>query len=424
MSREADEPHLRMRRNFVFHVHPLRVSEHALNPWLTLGLGILTGVLFFLLCASGALLMIYYIPSTERAYDSMLDIQHAVAFGPFVRALHRWSAHGMVACVGLHLVRVAACAAYRGRTLNWFIGLALLASTLGLAYTGYLLPWDQRAYWAVTVSANLLDHFPWLGAPLKELFLGGERVGQAALIRFYTLHVFVLPVVLLALLGLHLWRIRKDGGLAGRPADDRLLPAWPHLLLREAILVLCALAVAGLFAALVDAPLGGRPDLHHPSNPDKAPWFFLWVQEMVSYSAPVGGVAFPSLAVLLLVVWPFADRGERATGRWLGAPRSRWLLGAVVLSAAAAFASLEWAYLAGEGCAGSHPDLLNPASGMLVLAAVAAAAAGWVDRSRRTALLAALGVTLVAVVGCILVGLCRGPDWIFYWPWEDWPLVG
>ncbi len=418
----ADDAARRMRRSFVLHLHPLKVTERTLDPWLTLGLGIATGALFLALLVSGLLLMLYYVPSPERAHGSMLDLEHAVAFGAFLRALHRWAAHGMVVAVGLHLLRVAAQGAYRRRELNWMVGLGLLGLTLALAFTGYLLPWDQRSYWAVTVSANLVDHVPWLGAGLKQLFLGGERVGAATLVRFYALHVAVLPVLLAGLLALHLWRIRKDGGLAASAGAAPTLPAWPHLMLRLAALAVGVLAALCLVAALVDAPLGAPLDPHQPSNPEKSPWYFLGLQEMVSYSAPVGGLIFPGVLGLLLLLLPFLDREDGAPGRWFGDGRVRvqvlaW--GGASAVCLAAFVALQLSAQARGAAAAS--DLWNPATGMLLLGAVAFVGAGALGRSTRAACLAALLVLLVALAGFTLVGLCRGPDWAFFWPWEAWP---
>jgi len=424
----AQEPRVRMRRAFVYHLHPRTVSLRALSPLTTLGLGLVSAVLFACLCVSGALLMIYYVPSQAEAHGSMLDLQYAVTFGPFLRALHRWAAHGMVIVVALHLLRVVAQAGYRRRELNWLVGLGLLGSTLGLAFTGYLLPWDQRAYWAITVSANLADHVPILGAGAKSLLMGGAQVGQATLLRFYLLHVAVLPTGLLLLLALHLWRIRRDGGLAGAARTGQAaeqIPAWPHLVLREGILALVILAGFCLLATLVDAPLGALPDLHHPDNPEKAPWYFLWLQEMVSYSAPVGGVLYPGLLLGLLGAIPFLDREDGAVGRWFGPHRVRAAAALSFAVALAGLAGLEALYMSAPGAQagrGLSADLFNPATGMLVLAGLAFWLGGWLAGSTRAACLCAFVVLATGVVGFVLVGACRGPDWVFYWPWEAWPL--
>ncbi|HEY3446672.1 MAG TPA: cytochrome b N-terminal domain-containing protein [Myxococcales bacterium] len=422
----AADPLRRMRLGFLYHLHPVRVTERALEPAVTLGLGIATATLAALLTLTGVLLMVYYVPSTAQAYGSMQDLEHAVALGSFVRALHRWTAHGMVATVVLHLLRVAAMGAYRNRTLNWLFGLVLLAATLGLAFTGYLLPWDQLSYWAVNVAASMLDHFPAIGLFLKRLALGGEAVGQPTLTRFYTLHVALLPALLFALVALHLWRVRKDGGLAYHLPEDSTslptLPSWPHLVQREIALALFVTFLFCLAALLFAAPLGAPPDLRTPSNPEKAPWYFLGVQEMVSYSAPVGGFVFPLVFLLLLSLLPFFEREDDGVGRWFG---SRTTRDATLLNFGVAllvFGFVEALYLSATPAASPIlRDLLNPATGMLALSLVGFVATGSVTRSTRCAFLAALAVLAVALVGFTIVGLCRGPNWVFYWPWEAWP---
>jgi len=422
----------RLRRSFVYHLHPLRITRRALRVSTTLGLGVVSLTAFLILSVTGVLLMIYYQPGTGEAYASMQDIQYAVALGSFVRALHRWAAYAMLVSVLLHLLRVASMGAYRGRELNWLVGLGLGACVLGLAFTGYLLPWDQRSYWAVRVSANMLDSVPFLGGAIKSMMLGGQSVGQSALLRFYMLHVALLPAGMLALVAVHLWRIRRDGGLAGAPKegeDSELLPAWPHLVLREALLMLWVLVILAAVAALVSAPLGVPVDVHVPANPEKAPWYFLWAQELVSYSAPLGAFVIPALLLAGLVGLPFLDRENVGVGRWFGTPACRL---AVLFSALAAIAALglfEVFYMrAGPGAffkalGTVWPDVVNPGTGMIVMALLAALTAGIATGSTRAAFLSGLVVMLVMLLGFTLIGACRGPNWVFYWPWEGWPSV-
>jgi quinol-cytochrome oxidoreductase complex cytochrome b subunit len=150
----------------------------------------------------------------------MKDLEYVVSFGVVLRNVHRWSAHAMVIFVFLHMCRVFYTGSYKApREFNWVIGVCLLLLTLFLSFTGYLLPWDQLAFWAVTVGSNIAAYVPWIGDDLRYLMLGGNQVGQMALIRFYVLHIVVLPLVMGVLLGVHFWRIRKDGGLS-RPLKD------------------------------------------------------------------------------------------------------------------------------------------------------------------------------------------------------------
>ena len=207
--------------NVFLHVHPARVHVNTLRTGYTLGLGLAAFYLFLILLGTGILVMFYYTPSTQLAYRSMKDLEYAVSFGVVLRNMHRWSAHAMVAVAALHMCRVFYTGAYKApREFNWVVGVCLLLVTLLLSFTGYLLPWDQLAFWAVTVGTNIVAYIPWLGEKVRFVLLGGNEVGQMALLRFYVLHVVVLPLVALALVGVHFWRIRKDGGLSRPPQTD------------------------------------------------------------------------------------------------------------------------------------------------------------------------------------------------------------
>jgi cytochrome b-561 len=344
--------------SFLLHVQPAKVNRHALKPGYTLGLGLISLFLFFILIGTGLLLMFYYVPSTNRAYDAMKDLQFVVSAGLVIRNMHRWAAHLMVIFVLLHLCRVFFTGAYkRPREFNWVIGTGLLLLTLGLSFTGYLLPWDQLAFWAITVGTNIAGYAPVVGGWLKFLLLGGNVVGQEALIRFYALHVIVLPGIAALLLAVHLWRVRKDGGLSrpdepadlvqqvelaqlpvhksyglmelargtspqvGRNPDDEVF-SWPHLVFRELLLFLAVFAVVLFLAIFWNAPLEQMANAVHPPNPAKAPWYFLGLQELVSHSAFWGGVVVPGVLVLALVLLPYLDRGRRGVGRWFARERA------------------------------------------------------------------------------------------------------
>ena len=204
-----------MTTNIFFHLHSVKVSRKSLRWSYSFGLGILSAILFGVLVWTGILLMFYYVPSIERAYPTMKEIQLAVPLGQFTRNMHRWSAHAMVLIVILHMARVFYTGAYKPpREFNWIVGVVLLLLTLGASFTGYLLPWDQLAYWAITVGTNIAGYAPLAGPTMREMLLGGSEVGQNALLRFYTLHIVVLPALIALLISLHIWRVRKDGGLA------------------------------------------------------------------------------------------------------------------------------------------------------------------------------------------------------------------
>jgi quinol-cytochrome oxidoreductase complex cytochrome b subunit len=343
--------------SFLLHIQPAKVHRHSLRASYSLGLGLISLYLFFILIVTGVLLMFYYVPSTDHAYNVMKDLQFVVSAGLVLRNMHRWAAHLMVIFVLLHMCRVFYTGAYkRPREFNWVLGIGLFLLTLGLSFTGYLLPWDQLAFWAITVGTNIASYAPYIGPGLKYLMLGGNAVGQEALIRFYALHVIVLPAFAVFLIAVHLWRVRKDGGLSrpeeagdtvqqvelsrlptnktyglmelargttpqvGRNPEDEVF-AWPHLIFRELLLFLLVVAAVLFLAVFWNAPLEELANPIHPPNPAKAPWYFLGLQELVSYSAFWGGVVVPGLLITALLLLPYIDHNRKGVGRWFARER-------------------------------------------------------------------------------------------------------
>jgi quinol-cytochrome oxidoreductase complex cytochrome b subunit len=201
--------------NFFLHVHPTKVRKRSIKFTYTWGLGGLSAGLFIILTMTGALLMLYYRPSVHEAFRDMKDLQFVVSSGQFLRNMHRWAAHAMVAIVFLHMLRVFYTGSYRPpKEFNWVIGVFLLMCTILLSYTGYLLPWDQLSFWGISVGTNMIRSVPFgIGDRLSYLLLGGNIVGENALIRFYVLHCLVIPAAAVVLMGIHFWRVRKDGGV-------------------------------------------------------------------------------------------------------------------------------------------------------------------------------------------------------------------
>jgi len=233
---------------------------------------------------------------------------------------------------------------------------ALLLLTLALSFTGYLLPWDQLAFWAITVGTNIAAYAPVLGDQLKFLLLGGHVIGATTLLRFYVLHCVFLPLAMALLISVHLWRVRKDG-LSGAPMTampveeaagvfpastktwglmaltrrptvsveardtEEEVFAWPHLLYREVLVVLVVVIALHVAALVFMAPLEAIADPTRTPNPAKAPWYFLGLQELVHYSAFVGGVLVPTLVVVALLALPYVDRRPRGVGRWFAPER-------------------------------------------------------------------------------------------------------
>ncbi len=222
--------------NSVFlHLHPVRLPKHAVKVKYTWCMGGLSFFLFLVLTVTGILLMFYYRPTVEYAYTDIIDLGEQVPLG-IMREIHRWGAHLMVITVWLHMFRVFMTGSYKPpREFNWVVGVILLTLTLLLSFTGYLLPWDQLAIWAVTVGTNMARATPFLGhegpgaaflslgdinfvhsgSDIRFALLGGRFVGEGALLRFYVLHCVGLPFIIMILMAVHFWRVRKDGGISG-----------------------------------------------------------------------------------------------------------------------------------------------------------------------------------------------------------------
>jgi quinol-cytochrome oxidoreductase complex cytochrome b subunit len=220
---------------------------------------------------------------------------------------------------------------YQGRWLNWAYGLLLLCLIFFSNYTGYLLPWDQTSYWAIKVGSSLAAYLPMIGPAVKSFLLGGEDIGHETLIRSFALHVTALPILWAFLISLHLWRIRKDGGLAApEETEPDRVPSSPWLFRAELSIGLLTLSLLILLSLFLNAPLSERADPFHPPNPAKAPWYFVGIQEMVSHSAFFGGVLIPFLIALFLFLAPVLDRTKHAAGKWLA--RERFLVNIIFVA--------------------------------------------------------------------------------------------
>jgi len=438
-------------------MHSTRTHLYSLRPGFTFGLGFLAFSFFLILLFTGVLLMVYYVPSVEHAYGSVKDISTMVTGGRYIRNIHRWGAHGMVAVVVIHLLRVLFTSAYTGtRRVNWVVGIMLLCMTVLFSFSGYLLPWDQLAYWAVTIGSNIVASTRELtdiigitsifdpGGFVRRLLLGGDSVGQDALTRFYLLHVVVLPVAAAVLIGVHFWRIRKSDGLAvPAAADDLVLKAqgiddpaaleqaklrrehtvlsWPTALWAEGAVLLIALALLMLAALLVDAPLLAPADISIPENPAKSPWYFLGVQELVSYSSFTGGVVVPLLLLAAAIAVPFIDREEKGRGYWFGGGEGR---NVVMLSAIVAvfLTTAIMAIAIGGGWHWSRNApafvamIANPGS---ILAALYGAWSWVVMRRTSSTKMGVFALATSSLTGGFMITFIgiwlRGPNWEFVW---------
>jgi quinol-cytochrome oxidoreductase complex cytochrome b subunit len=206
---------LAMLGNVVLHLHPVKTRKSGVKMRYTWCAGGVTFFLFLVLTFTGLLLMFYYRPTVEYAFVDILDLREQVPFG-IMREVHRWGAHAMVISVWIHMFRVFMTGSYKPpREFNWVIGVVLLLLTLLLSFTGYLLPWDQLALWAVTVGTNMMGYTPVFGSQVRFVLLGGAEIGGPTLLRWYVLHVLMLPFVIVIFMAIHFWRVRKDGGISG-----------------------------------------------------------------------------------------------------------------------------------------------------------------------------------------------------------------
>jgi quinol-cytochrome oxidoreductase complex cytochrome b subunit len=307
-------------RSILLHLHPVKVSSSALRFNRTFGLGGMAALLIVIQIFTGILLRFYYVPSPAGAYDSILFLTNKVLFGPFIRNIHYWSGVFLLIIAFLHFLRVFFTGAYpEVRSVNWLFGLLLLLLVVFANFTGYLLPWDQLAYWAITVSTNIISYLPFFGESLRTVIIGGSELNAETLQNFFTFHTAVLPVMLAAIVVYHFWRVRKAGGimLPGSSMDDEKVTVMPNLIYREFITGLVLLAVLFTFAALINAPLLEKANPVYSMNPTKAPWYFAGVQELLMHFHPFFAAFVIPISVMAFLVWiPFLKFETPHGGHW------------------------------------------------------------------------------------------------------------
>jgi quinol-cytochrome oxidoreductase complex cytochrome b subunit len=458
-------------RNFFLHIHAARIHKYSLRPTYTLGLGLIAFYLFIIEIITGILLMFYYTPSIERAYASIEDITYVVIAGGFIRNMHRWAAHGMVLVVILHMARVFYTGSYlKGRSFNWLIGIALVLITVLVSFSGYLLPWDQLAYWAVTIGANIAGSATELtdilgitqifdpGGFIKLLLLGAHSVGQNALIRFYLLHIVFLPLIGAVLIGVHFWRIRKDGGLS-RPENaseiimreegvspeelahsnslspleresQQMILSWPVALWAEGAVLMLTLAILTLVSYFFDAPLKDIANPAVPENPAKSPWYFLSLQELVSFSAFSGGITIPTLVILALASFPYLDREDHHIGLWFSGNLGKQITkNSIIYSVGITILMLVlviqfgWLRNLFPGIPQIIIIFINPGT---LIAALYAVWSVYILKKCNSTRLASMALFTCIFVGFFILTILglwfRGPNWEFFWSPAQWPV--
>ncbi len=308
-------------QSFIFHLHPKTAPEKSLKLSVTWGLGGILALLLTVQAVTGSLLRFVYSPTPEKAYDSILFLKSNFIFGDFVRNIHHWSGTFLIIIALLHLARVFFTGAYRGkRQFTWVLGVALFLLLLASNFTGYLLPWDQLSYWAVTVGTNAFSYIPFAGDKIVEIIRGGKEVGEATLLTFYTFHTGILPLALMVFSAFHFWRIRKAGGVVFpdyNSETNKTVTVIPHLVAREFIAALVVIAVLSLFAVFFDAPLLEKANPAFSPNPIKAPWYFQGIQELMLHLHPFfAAVVIPLTIVIILFALPYLEYDSDQAGVW------------------------------------------------------------------------------------------------------------
>ena len=413
----------------LLHFRPTQLPERTLRFTHTFGLGGMSLVLVLLLFATGILMMFVYQPSPDAAYDSITSLQEDVLFGRLVRNIHHWSANFLVGVALLHLLRVYLTGGYHPpRQFNWVVGLVLLLFILVANFTGYLLPWDQLSYWAITISTAMLAYVPWIGEWLQQLARGGTEITSTTLIGFYTIHTTVVPATLIVFAAWHFWRVRKAKGVviprrSGEVLEDKppKVLFLPNLLVRE-VAVACALvSVVVLVSVFFNAPLDAEANPGMSPNPAKAPWYFLGFQELLLHFHPVIAVVLiPLAAALFFALLPYF-RYRDIEGVWMMS-----IVGRKSGMAAVIFGLVVTPLLIVADKLRSAPaDLSSGLSGILPLAVVAAVIAvfvvvlrRWLAAPKDEIVQALVILVLVSMVVLTVTGVWfRGQGMALVWPW-------
>ncbi|MCF8381914.1 MAG: cytochrome b N-terminal domain-containing protein [Bacteroidales bacterium] len=319
--------HTRPIYNLILHLHPKKVKASTLRFKLSFGLGGMSALLVVVQIFTGLLLKFHYVPNPEGAYNSILAINENLLFGKLAHNIHYWSAILLLWITFLHMLRVFFTGAYRKpRQATWTFGVLLLILVVLSNFTGYLLPWDQLSYWAVTVSTSILDYVPLIGSTAREALLGGQDVAGGTLSNFFNLHTGIIPLLLLALMVHHFWQIRKAGGLivSEEEKDSPLVDTQPNLVARELVVSLVLIAFILLLGVLFDAPLRERANPFFSPNPAKAPWYFMGLQELLIHFHPFFAVVvIPIILFAGIFYLPYFKLKDGVQGIWFISQKGR-----------------------------------------------------------------------------------------------------
>ncbi|MCB2207438.1 MAG: cytochrome b N-terminal domain-containing protein [Bacteroidetes bacterium] len=428
--RKADIYQKKRARNLVLHLHPIKLRKETIRFQLTFGLGGMSALLFLLQVFTGILLRFSYVASPAEAYDSILAIENDIFFGQFVRNIHHWSGILFVIITFLHLIRTFYTGAfYYKRRWNWIIGICLMILVVFSNFTGYLLPWDQLAFWAITVSTSMLQYVPLAGNWLVEFVRGGVDVNASTLLIFYNFHTAILPITIVILMVFHFWRVRKAGGVVvSENSSNEMAPSDPDLVLKELVTGIVLLAFIFLLSVFFNAPLLERADPAFSPNPAKAPWYFMGIQELLMHFHPfVSAILIPLLFVIGLIWLPFLKFDRQYEGIWFFNEKGKKL---AVLATIVSFFIVTIAILISEflinfeGWLPSLPLIIS--SGLIPLFLVATflfILMYFIKKQYRTdtseLILFLMTFIIVAyVVFSIVAIFFRGPGMQLMWPWN------
>jgi len=311
--------------SFLFHIRPRYYEAGSTILTNTFRLGFFTTLFLFIEVFTGLILMVYYVPSPEKAYSSIIYIMSNVPFGQFIRDMHRLGAEGMVIFTFLHMLRTYLTGSYKKeRSFTWLTGVILLGITLFLSFSGYLLPWDQLAYWAVTIGTSMAEAAPIFGDQVNLLLRGAPDIGENGLLRFYLLHVVLLPLLAILVISIHYYKVSREHGISLPPRLEegdippekkkeakRRIDYLPDLMTGEIFwtsigLVLLVMAVT-IFG--YHAPLETIANPQVTPLDTEAPWYFLWLQGMLKLGdKSLMGIIIPTALVILLFAIPYIDR--------------------------------------------------------------------------------------------------------------------
>ena len=318
-------------KNLILHLHPVKVRRASLDFRHTWGLGGMAALLFVIQVLTGLILRFAYLPVVDQAYESILHLGRSVFFGQFIRNIHHWSGMLMVIITFLHILRVFYTEAFLPpRRGNWVIGVVLFVLVIFSNFSGYLLPWDQLSYWAVTVMTSMLEYIPGIGGWLAQLVRGGDIVGPVTLLNFYTFHTALLPLAIVILMAFHFWKVRKSGGVVipgGKMNSDKeYVDTVPNLVLKELVVALVLTGLILLLSVFFNAPLLEKANPALSPNPAKAPWYFLGIQELLMHFHPFfAAILIPSLFIGLLIWLPYSKFENKDPGIWFVSENGRKL---------------------------------------------------------------------------------------------------